>query len=482
MDVRQQPHERSIATSTRRLPVSSQVVPSLFVVLDSLIILSSAAVLHALIVGDQPSTVGYYVVAAIFVWLTTIMLMGFAGLYQFEPIMRPLIFTDKIVISFVTTFLFLLAAAFSLKISATFSRMWIVAFAFASCAAIIGFRTLASVALRRLADFPMFRRRVAIAGAGPQIVELLEFLNRTNPAFISVLGIFVDDPKELKGGVGDVPWLGRLDDVIPHARAHTVDDIIIALPWSADEQIIDLLGALRQLAVNAYLGADLIGFRLGFRAPPSHFGGTPIFEVLDNPLAGWNGVIKLVEDYAFAIAAIIIFSPLMLIIALAIKLDTRGPVIFRQERIGFLNQLFRIYKFRTMQHEPSTGTTVQARRNDPRVTRVGRILRRLSLDELPNLINVLNGTMSLVGPRPHALDHNQAFSKTVTDYFVRHRIKPGMTGWAQVNGLRGATDTPEKIEARVQYDIYYAENWSLWFDLKILLMTLVICLTGRNAY
>jgi putative colanic acid biosynthesis UDP-glucose lipid carrier transferase len=172
----------------------------------------------------------------------------------------------------------------------------------------------------------------------------------------------------------------------------------------------------------------------------------------------------------------------MLIIAIAIKLESRGPIFFCQKRAGFLNQPFIICKFRTMVHEPSSSDTKQATRGDPRVTRVGRFLRRTSLDELPNLFNVLNGTMSLVGPRPHALDHGQAFSEIVTDYFVRHRFKPGMTGWAQVNGLRGETDTPDKIETRVQYDIYYAENWSLWFDWKILMMTVLICLTGRNAY
>lgn len=155
---------------------------------------------------------------------------------------------------------------------------------------------------------------------------------------------------------------------------------------------------------------------------------------------------------------------------------------FGRIRLGHLNRVFRIYKFRTMQDKPVSETTVQATRGDPRVNKVGRLLRRTSLDELPNLINVLKGNMSLVGPRPHAIDHNVMFSEAVTNYFVRHRVKPGMTGWAQVNGFRGVTDTFEKMEQRVRYDIAYAENWSLWFDLKILLMTIVICITGRNAY
>ncbi len=173
----------------------------------------------------------------------------------------------------------------------------------------------------------------------------------------------------------------------------------------------------------------------------------------------------------------------MAVIALAIKLDSSGPVLFRQKRYGFSNQIFDIYKFRTMRNEPEcVGRTVQATRDDPRVTRLGRILRSMSLDELPQLFNVLNGTMSLVGPRPHAIDHNEEYSKSIRGYFARHRVKPGLTGWAQVNGLRGETKTVEAMEARVKHDIYYVENWSLFFDLQILAMTAIICLTRRNAY
>jgi putative colanic acid biosynthesis UDP-glucose lipid carrier transferase len=173
----------------------------------------------------------------------------------------------------------------------------------------------------------------------------------------------------------------------------------------------------------------------------------------------------------------------MIMIVFAIRLESTGPALFRQPRYGFVNRTFDIYKFRTMRHrEAAEEKIVQATRNDPRITRVGRLLRRLSLDELPQIFNVLNGTMSLVGPRPHAVQHNEDYARVIRGYFARHRVKPGMTGWAQVNGFRGEIKTPADMEARVQYDIYYAENWSLLFDLRILAMTAVICLTGRNAY
>jgi putative colanic acid biosynthesis UDP-glucose lipid carrier transferase len=244
-----------------------------------------------------------------------------------------------------------------------------------------------------------------------------------------------------------------------------------------------MIDTLRELPVNVYLGADLIGFRLPLRRAPEHFEELPLVEVMGRPLAGWGSIQKAILDYSLGILLTILLLPLMSLIVIAIRLESKGPALFRQPRYGFINRTFEIYKFRTMRHaDPQGEKLVQATRNDPRVTRIGRILRRLSLDELPQIFNVLNGTMSLVGPRPHAVQHNEEYAQMIRGYFARHRVKPGMTGWAQVNGLRGETDTVKKMEARVQYDIYYVENWSLFFDLKILLMTAVICLTGRNAY
>ena len=295
-----------------------------------------------------------------------------------------------------------------------------------------------------------------------------------------MVGTFLSQPtedSERSYNFGDFEHFARF------ARQHKVDDIILAFPWSQDNQIVAMVERLRELPVNIYLASDLIGFRLAFQQSPDHFGEMPVVEVMGRPFIGWSGLQKRLFDFAVACAALPIVLPLMLLIALCIKLESKGPVFFRQERYGFANDRFLIWKFRTMHHEPAEpGKTVQATRGDLRVTGVGRFLRRASLDELPQLINVLNGTMSLVGPRPHAVDHNEAYARVIGGYFARHRVKPGITGWAQVNGLRGATQALEEMEARVKHDIYYTENWSLLFDLKILAMTLVTVISGRNAY
>jgi putative colanic acid biosynthesis UDP-glucose lipid carrier transferase len=203
--------------------------------------------------------------------------------------------------------------------------------------------------------------------------------------------------------------------------------------------------------------------------------------VQPKPIRDWGYLAKLVFDYTIATVSVVLFAPLMLIIALAIKLDSRGPVIFRQRRHGFNHRVIDIFKFRTMTVVENDDRVEQARKNDPRVTRIGRLLRKTSLDELPQLFNVLRGEMSLVGPRPHALAHNHHYCDKLDRYASRHCVKPGMTGWAQINGLRGPTDDPEMMRLRVLLDLYYIENWSLWLDVKIIAATPFVGFVHRNA-
>ena len=452
------------------------------VVLDAVIILLAAAITFIVVTNGIVAEPNHYAAAVAFVWLTALMLLNFGGLYRFEAISQPLAYLDKIFIAFATTFLFLLAAAFTLKISTEYSRIWLFSFAVASTLGVIFARLLAGVTLQQLANRHVFSRNIVVVGAGNQIRKLLEHLHKTQPRFVSILGIFTDETSERSSDF-QYPVLGPSEQLTSYVRGNEVDDIIIALPWAADEKISALMSKLRELPVNVYLASDLIGFQLGLRAPPDHFDQMPVVEVMGRPLAGWGGIQKALLDYTLGTILLIVAIPLMVLIAIAIKLDSVGPILFRQERYGFVNQVFSCYKFRTMKYGVGAKEKlVQATRDDPRITLVGRLLRRFSLDELPQLFNVLGGTMSLVGPRPHAVEHNEAYAKLIRGYFARHRVKPGLTGWAQVNGLRGETKTLEAMEARVNYDIYYVENWSMFFDLRILMMTIVVCLTGRNAY
>jgi putative colanic acid biosysnthesis UDP-glucose lipid carrier transferase len=471
----------SAQLTKKRFSISSHVIPGLIIALDSLVILSSALISYTTIVyfGD----VSYYAAAAAFVWLVTVMLMNFAGLYEFDVITRPLASATKIVIVFATTFSFLLAAAFALKISMEYSRLWTGAFALSACAAIVIIRIFAAQVIKHLADRNVFSRNVVIVGSGEQMAKLLDSIDRSQPRFITVLGTFAESRQDIGSGVSRFASLGTVDDLPSYIRNNNVDDVIICLPWSADRQIIAMMNNLRELPVNVYLGADLIGFHLSIRRAPDHFEELPLAEVMGRPLAGWGGIQKAALDYGLGIILTILLLPMMILVAIAIRLESKGPALFRQQRYGFINRTFDIYKFRTMRYtDVDENEIVQAKKNDPRITRIGRILRRLSLDELPQIFNVLNGTMSLVGPRPHAVKHNEEYAQLIRGYFARHRVKPGMTGWAQVRGFRGETKTLKQMESRVQCDIYYVENWSLFFDLKILAMTAVICLTGRNAY
>jgi Undecaprenyl-phosphate glucose phosphotransferase len=278
------------------------------------------------------------------------------------------------------------------------------------------------------------------------------------------------------------PVLGTVDDLFTYAREHRVDDVIVSLPWSAEKRMPEIVSKLKELPVHIRLGSDMAGFMYP-RGSYSVLGGVTTMDVVSKPLSGWKVVVKYLEDKSLASLLLILFSPLMALIALAIRLESGGPILFRQPRYGFNNQVFSVYKFRTMYNGRSNGTGApDVRWDDPRVTRVGRFLRRMRLDELPQLFNVLGGTMSLVGPRPHEVAHNEAYGKPVGGYFSRHRVKPGITGWAQVDGLAGEWNSPERMKARVDHDIYYIEHWSLVLDLQIMLKTIYVVYFHKRAH
>jgi len=462
---------------------SASLISGLSILVDSIIILSSGIASYAIIVGVTASNIELYLSAIFFIFIISFVLFHFAGLYQFEAIMHPNNYWDKLIVAFAISFFLLLAIAFSLKVSATYSRIWMSAFAMTAGSSIIVARLCLYMLFKRLLDLGIFVRNVVILGGGDKAQRLLDHIIQNGPGFVSVVGIF-DIKASLSGEkISDYPILGGLNELEAFVRARKVDDVIIALPFSTGDELVSIVGKIRQLPVNIYYSSDLIGHQLTFHPAPSHYQNLPIVEIVDKPISDWNIALKLIEDIVLTIFILILFAPVMLLVAVAIKLESPGPILFRQKRLGFNNRVFEVYKFRSMRHTGrAEKVTLQATQNDQRVTRVGKIIRRLSFDELPQLFNVLNGTMSLVGPRPHAIDHNQLYSKKIGGYFARHRVKPGITGWAQINGLRGQTEDLKKMEARVDCDIYYADNWSLIFDLRILFVTIFICITGKNAY
>ena len=467
-------------------PLSATVAGSALVGVDSIAILGAGAAAYALLINHQGAS-NLYTTASIFVWLMSLILMHFGGLYRYDAALRPLRFLLGMFVAVTTAYLFLLAAAFSMKVTDDFSRLWLASFAVSSITAIaIGRISLAAV-FNRLHGRRSYKRNLVVLGTGEQASRLIANINQTSQQPIDLSGIYSDDQSKQQEASGDtvepIAMRGGLADLERDARAGLIDDVVIALPWAEDERIMAALSKLRELPINVYLGTDLIGYRTQFRKPPSHFGATPIYQVIGKPMSGWDAIIKQVEDYTLALLIVILISPLLLLIAFGVWFDSGRPVLFRQKRLGYNNQVFDVFKFRTMRPETEPATkTVQATKDDPRVTRLGHFLRRWSLDELPQLFNVLNGTMSLIGPRPHALDHNDEFALRSKDYFARHRVKPGITGLAQVRGYRGSTDTDEKLEGRIRNDIFYAENWSLTLDIQILARTIIVCLFGKNAY
>ncbi len=457
-------------------------ITALVAFVDGLILLATGGTIYFYYIGWGNPTFWFYALGL--VGCSTIVVAAFnqAGLYGIGLLCNPKDSLYKIFQILGITFLVFLAVAFALKISEQFSRVWVFSWFLSSFLLLVMERNIFCQFLGRWADAGWFSRKIIIVGCGKQTQRFLDQLNRAKEPWLRVAGIF-DDRMERNGHpfLG-LPVLGTVEDLLSYARKHPVDDIVINLPLNADERLIGIVRRLKELPVNVHLGSDLVSF-LSLRPAYSTMGDVPLLGVSKKPLDGLRYVAKEIEDKILASLLLILLSPLMLLIALAIKLESEGPVLFRQNRYGFNNHTFRVFKFRSMVHRrPPENGVPQAKRNDPRVTRLGQFLRRTSLDELPQLLNVLNGTMSLIGPRPHPVELDDGYSKIIGGYFSRHRVKPGITGWAQVNGWRGETDIPEKMRARVEHDIFYIENWSLWFDLKILALTAFVFPFQKNAY
>jgi Undecaprenyl-phosphate glucose phosphotransferase len=410
-------------------------------------------------------------------------------LYDLTLPRRPLEIAERTTMAAAAAFVLLALITYVLDDS--FARMsaWKVSTFLLSIALISTARFFADKAIAKLGEYRILSRNVVIFGAGKQGKKLIEQLARSRRPWTRILCLFDDrarDPsRRMPRRIGRYPVLGTTDDLIAFSRRVRIDEIFIALPWTATERIQRLLGALRVIPANVHVCPELL-YRSAADSCLSALDGLPVVTMSNKPVTGWGYLAKACLDKGTALLGLLLLSPLLLSVAAAIKFDSPGSPFFSQQRLGFNNKPFKVYKFRTLYQDQCDSQAEQiVTRQDPRVTRVGRFLRRTSIDELPQLINVLRGEMSLVGPRPHALKASAGghlYAELVADYALRHRIKPGITGWAQINGWRGETDTTEKIVRRVEHDLYYINNWSILFDLHILILTVLSLPFQRNAY
>jgi Undecaprenyl-phosphate glucose phosphotransferase len=402
--------------------------------------------------------------------------------YEFDNLIDFVGQIGRVLSAWIAGILTLVALAFILKISEDFSRGWVIASFALTPTMLLAERSLVAGFLLRGTEQGHMRRNVAIVGAGPLSERLCTYIESRGPRMgLRVVGIFDDRRTRLREKVSAIPILGTVQDLMAYARNYRLDEVIIALPWSAEARVAALVEELSVLPADIRLCPDLVGLRFLAR-PYSRIGEIGLLHVKERPIAEWSLILKTVQDYLVASIALMLAAPLMLIIALAIKFDSPGPIFFKQRRRGFNQNMFPVWKFRTMRVMEDGGEVRQAQKNDDRITKVGRFLRRTSLDELPQFINVLQGHMSVSGPRPHAVAHDDYYSSLISRYARRHRVRPGITGWAQIHGFRGETDTVEKMAKRIEYDLYYIENWSLSLDFKILLLTVFKGFWHENAY
>lgn len=334
---------------------------------------------------------------------------------------------------------------------------------------------------RRILMTKSLVRSCIIAGVNPPGRQLADRINRHPELGFELRGFFDDRSLERLGMEGELELLGGLNDVSEYVRQTGVKVIFIALPMRHVKRVMEMLDALRDSTISIYYVPDLFVFHL-IQARYGDLMGVPVISMCETPFAGSRGVFKRVSDVLLTLLILIPALPVMALIAMLVRLTSRGPVIFRQYRYGLDGARITVYKFRSMYVSENGARVVQARRGDARITPIGRILRKTSLDELPQLFNVLQGRMSLIGPRPHAVAHNEEYRGQIKGYMIRHKVLPGITGLAQVNGCRGETSELTDMEARIHYDLEYLRQWSPLLDLKILLLTAVQVVKGEKAY
>ncbi|HZL29510.1 MAG TPA: undecaprenyl-phosphate glucose phosphotransferase [Pseudolabrys sp.] len=481
------PEALAVANETMARPISPIVLAGFVRIAEFMLIVAvGMAIVLAYIEPLAPQWHRYFAAVLVIAGLSTLAFQT-ADIYQVHAFRGHEKQYMRLASAWSVVFLVVIGASFFLKAGEMFSRLWLGAFFVAGLLALVTSRKSLYYAVRKWTREGRLTRRTVIVGGGEPGERVIDELRRQKDTGIDIIGVFDDrtDGRSATECAGE-PKLGTVDDLVELGRRTRIDLVIFSLPISAENRILQMLKKLWVLPLDIRLAAHTN--KLQFRPRSySYIGKVPVLDVFDRPIADWDVVMKWLFDKIIGGIALIFALPLMALVAIAIKLDSRGPVLFKQKRYGFNNDLVEVYKFRSMYADMSDTTASKlVSKDDPRVTRVGRVIRKASLDELPQLFNVVfSGNLSLVGPRPHAVNAKaeaRLYAEAVDGYFARHRVKPGITGWAQINGWRGETDTHEKIQNRVEHDLYYIENWSVLLDLYILARTPFALLSTENAY
>ena len=446
-------------------------------ILDPLIIMGTLYLLSVL--SGSPFT-GYSLVLMILAFFISSSVFQYVDPYRTWRSGRMLAYARDVFVSWTITAVILIFLGSATGLAFHFDRELVLGWFLLTPFILL----LSHLAARRMVTDPgrdSEVRSVVIIGANDASLKFAKTLERNPNLFMSVRGFFDDRTDDRWPEKMREPMLGKMADIAAYVREHNIKMIFISQPISAQPRIRKMLDELQDTTASVYFLPDIYIFDL-MQARFDNVGGMPVIAIRESPFTGFNSMVKRGSDIVLGLLIQILLLPVMLVIAIAVKMTSKGPVIFRQRRYGLYGEEIIVYKFRSMTVSEDGDKVVQATKDDQRVTRIGGFLRRSSLDELPQFINVLQGRMSIVGPRPHAVAHNEQYRKLIKGYMLRHKVKPGITGWAQVNGLRGETETLDKMEARIHFDLDYLRNWSLWLDLWIIMRTVKVVLKRDNAH